>query len=204
MGQLDGKVALITGGSSGIGRASALVFAREGATVVVADVDAAGGAETVRLVESASGRALFVKTDVSQSSEVEALVQASVAAYGRLDYAHNNAGIEGMVLTPTADWTEEAWNRIININLKGVWLGMKYQIPQMLKQGGGGYRQHGLNRWVGRQSVGWLWRQQTRHCRTHQNRGLGICKVWYSGQCRLSRGDSDAYGPAQFRPYARA
>ena len=137
MGQLDGKVALITGAGSGIGRASALVFAREGATVVVADVDAAGGAETVRLVESAGGRALFVKTDVSQASEVEALVQASVAAYGRLDYAHNNAGIEGMVLTPTADWTEEAWNRIININLKGVWLGMKYQIPRMLKQGGG-------------------------------------------------------------------
>ena len=137
MGQLDGKVALITGAGSGIGRASALVFAREGATVVVADVDAAGGAETVRLVESAGGRALFVKTDVSRASEVEALVQASVAAYGRLDYAHNNAGIEGMVLTPTADWTEEAWNRIININLKGVWLGMKYQIPRMLKQGGG-------------------------------------------------------------------
>ena len=137
MGQSDGKVALITGAGSGIGRASALAFAREGATVVVADVDTAGGAETVRLVESAGGRALFVKTDVSQASEVEALVQASVAAYGRLDYAHNNAGIEGMVLTPTADWTEEAWNRIININLKGVWLGMKYQIPQMLKQGGG-------------------------------------------------------------------
>ncbi len=137
MGQLDGKVALITGAGSGIGRASALVFAREGATVVVADVDAAGGAETVRLVESAGGRALFVKTDVSRASEVEALVQASVAAYGRLDYAHNNAGIEGMVLTPTADWTEEAWNRTININLKGVWLGMKYQIPRMLKQGGG-------------------------------------------------------------------
>ncbi len=137
MGQSDGKAALITGAGSGIGRASALAFAREGATVVVADVDTAGGAETVRLVESAGGRALFVKTDVSRASEVEALVQASVAAYGRLDYAHNNAGIEGMVLTPTADWTEEAWNRIININLKGVWLGMKYQIPQMLKQGGG-------------------------------------------------------------------
>ena len=136
-GQLDEKAALITGGSSGIGRASALAFAREGATVVVADVDTAGGAETVRLVESAGGSALFVKTDVSRASEVEALVQASVAAYGRLDYAHNNAGIEGMVLTPTADWTEEAWHRIISINLKGVWLGMKYQIPQMLKQGGG-------------------------------------------------------------------
>ncbi len=137
MGQLAGKVALITGAASGIGRASALAFAREGATVVVADVDTAGGAETVRVVERAGGSALFVKTDVAQAAAVEALVQASVAAYGRLDYAHNNAGIEGMVLTPTADWTEEAWRQILNINLKGVWLGMKYQIPQMLKQGGG-------------------------------------------------------------------
>ena len=84
-----------------------------------------------------------MKTDVSRASEVEALVQASVAAYGRLDYAHNNAGIEGMVLTPTADWTEEAWHRIISINLKGVWLGMKYQIPADAQTGWGGYRQHG-------------------------------------------------------------
>ena len=116
-GQLDGKVVVITGGSSGIGRESARIFAREGAKVVVADVAVEGGEKTVQLVENAGGEAIFVKTDVSQAAEVEALVNMAMTTYGRLDYAHNNAGIEGMVLTPTADWTEEAWNQIINICL---------------------------------------------------------------------------------------
>lgn len=136
-GQLDGKVVVITGGSSGIGRESARVFAREGAKVVVADVAVEGGEETVQLVRNVGGEAIFVKTDVSRAAEVEAMVNMAMTTYGRLDYAHNNAGIEGMVLTPTADWTEEAWNQIININLKGVWLCMKYEIPHMLKQGSG-------------------------------------------------------------------
>jgi NAD(P)-dependent dehydrogenase (short-subunit alcohol dehydrogenase family) len=135
-GQFVGKVALVTGAGSGIGRASASVFAREGAKVVVADVVVEGGEETVSLIKRAGGEAMFVRADVSKAAEVEALVNTTVAAYGRLDCAHNNAGIAGKALTITDD-TEENWDRIIAINLKGVWLCMKYEIPQMLKQGGG-------------------------------------------------------------------
>ena len=135
-GWLAGKVALVTGAGSGIGRASALTFAREGAKVVVADVVVEGGEETVGMVKTAGGEALFVKADVSQAAEVEALINKTLATYGRLDCAHNNAGIEGAVAT-TAECTEENWDRIIAINLKGVWLCMKYEIPQMLKQGSG-------------------------------------------------------------------
>ncbi|MEN6393605.1 MAG: SDR family oxidoreductase [Anaerolineaceae bacterium] len=134
--QFEGKVALVTGASSGIGRASALAFAREGAKVIVADVLVEGGEETVRMIKEAGGEALFVKTDVSKASEVENLIHKAVETYGRLDCASNNAGIEGQS-APTADCTEENWDRTININLKGAWLCMKYEIPQMLKQGGG-------------------------------------------------------------------
>lgn len=134
--QFEGKVALVTGASSGIGRASALAFAREGAKVIVADVLVEGGEETVRMIKEAGGEALFVKTDVSKTSEVENLIHKAVETYGRLDCASNNAGIEGQS-APTADCSEENWDRTININLKGAWLCMKYEIPQMLKQGGG-------------------------------------------------------------------
>jgi NAD(P)-dependent dehydrogenase (short-subunit alcohol dehydrogenase family) len=135
-GLVTGKVAVVTGGGSGIGRASALVFAREGAKVVVADVDVEGGEETVRLIRQNGGEALFVKTDVSQDTAVEALVARAVQTYGRLDCAYNNAGIEGPAAT-TSEYPEEGWERVVAINLKGVWLCMKYEIPQMLKQGGG-------------------------------------------------------------------
>jgi NAD(P)-dependent dehydrogenase (short-subunit alcohol dehydrogenase family) len=133
---MENKVALITGAGSGIGRASALAFAREGAKVVVADMSAEGGEETVRLIEAAGGEAMFVKTDVTRAAEVEALIQKIVERYGRLDCAHNNAGIEGIVAL-TADYPEEMWDRVLRINLKGAFLSMKYEIPQMLKQGGG-------------------------------------------------------------------
>jgi len=133
---LKGKVALVTGGSSGIGRASALAFAREGAKVVVVDVVVEGGEETIGMIKKAGGEAIFVKADVSKAAEVEAMVNRAVEAYGRLDCTHNNAGIEG-VLATTAECREEDWDRVIAINLKGVWLCMKYEIPQMLKQGGG-------------------------------------------------------------------
>jgi NAD(P)-dependent dehydrogenase (short-subunit alcohol dehydrogenase family) len=134
--QFEGKVALVTGAASGIGRASALVFARGGAKTVVADVLVEGGEETVRIIKAAGGDALFVRTDVSKAAEVETLIQKTVETYGRLDYAHNNAGIEGAG-APTADCTEENWDLTLAINLKGVWLCMKYEIPQMLRQGGG-------------------------------------------------------------------
>lgn len=135
-GLLAGKVALVTGGGSGIGRASSLAFAREGAKVVVADVTVASGEETVSLIKQSGGEALFVKTDVSKAAEVEALVNAAVTTFGRLDCAHNNAGIEGAAAT-TVNYGAEDWDRVIAINLTGVWLCMKYEIPQMLKNGGG-------------------------------------------------------------------
>src|SRR5690348_11481001 len=109
---VENKVALITGAGSGIGRASALAFAREGAKVVVADMSAEAGEETVRLIEEAGGEAMFVKTDVSKTTEVAALVQKIVQTYGRLDCAHNNAGIEGIVAL-TADYPEEMWDRVL-------------------------------------------------------------------------------------------
>ncbi len=135
--RLDGKVALVTGGSSGIGRASALTFAAEGANVVVADVVVDDGEETVRLIEEAGGKAVFVKADVTQAVEVEAMVNKAVDVYGQLDCAFNNAGIEGTLGVPVAEYSEEVWDRVIDINLKGVWLSMKYELSHMLKQGGG-------------------------------------------------------------------
>jgi len=133
---LDDKVAIVTGGSSGIGRACALAFVREGAKVVIADVDVEGGEETVHIIREAGGESIFVKTDVTKATEVEAMVNKAVETYGRLDCGFNNAGV-GPVYCLTADYKEEDWDRIISINLKGVWLCMKYEIRQMLKQGKG-------------------------------------------------------------------
>ncbi len=136
MGQLDGKVALITGAGSGIGRASALAFAREGAKVAVADIVVEGGEETVRMVKEAGGEAFFVKVDVSNAADVEAMVNTVVDTYGRIDCAYNNAGIEGR-LASTDEYPEDVFDKVIDINLTGVWLCMKYELPQMLKQGSG-------------------------------------------------------------------
>ena len=135
-GQFDGKVALVTGAGSGIGRATALAFAREGATVVVADIADEGGAGTVRMIESAGGRSDFIHADISKGNEVQALVDECVRKHGRLDCAHNNAGVLG-AMSSTVDISEEDWDRTIAINLKGVWLCMRSEIPQMLQQGGG-------------------------------------------------------------------
>jgi NAD(P)-dependent dehydrogenase (short-subunit alcohol dehydrogenase family) len=134
---LQGKVVLVTGGTSGIGREAAILFAKAGAKVVVAGRREAEGKETVDLVRAAGGNGFFVKADVANAAEVEALVQKTVQKFGHLDIAFNNAGIEG-TWVPITDQTEEDWDRTIDINLKGVWLCLKYEIRQMLKQGGGG------------------------------------------------------------------
>jgi NAD(P)-dependent dehydrogenase (short-subunit alcohol dehydrogenase family) len=131
----EGKVALVTGGNSGIGKATALMFAQEGAWVVIAARRVDEGMQTVEEIQQAGGEAFFVRTDVAQAAEVEALVRKTIATYGRLDCAFNNAGIGGGGLLH--EFPEEDWDRIVDINLKGVWLCMKYQITQMLMQGGG-------------------------------------------------------------------
>ena len=133
---LKDKVALITGGSSGIGRAVALVWAREGASVIVSDVDREGGEHTAELVRAAGSQALFVQGDVSKPEDCEALVRRGVEKFGRLDIACNNAGIGGPQAM-TADYPLDGWAQVIGINLSGVFYGMKYQLPAMLKNGGG-------------------------------------------------------------------
>jgi len=136
-GNFEGKVGLVTGGGSGIGRAFALASARKGARVAIADIAVVGGEQTVHMIKQAGGDAIFVETDVSKAAKVEAMVDKVIEVYGRLDFAFNNAGIGGSLFTPTVKYSEETWDQVIDINLKGVWLCMKYEIRQMLNQGGG-------------------------------------------------------------------
>ena len=137
MKEFEGKVALITGGGSGIGRATAVAFAREGAQVVIGNRNIERGEETVSMIRKAGGMASFQRTDVMVAAEVEALVKHAVKTGGRLDLAFNNAGIEGDVKPTLIDHTEANFNAVMDVNVKGVWLSMKYEIPQMLKTGGG-------------------------------------------------------------------
>jgi NAD(P)-dependent dehydrogenase (short-subunit alcohol dehydrogenase family) len=125
----ESKVVLITGGNSGIGQATALAFAKKGAKVIVAARLVSESKATVAMIKETGGKAHFVQTDVSKATEVEALIAACITNYGGLDYAVNNAGISGTPFTQTAEYEEEIWDNVIDINLKGVWLCMKYEIP---------------------------------------------------------------------------
>jgi NAD(P)-dependent dehydrogenase (short-subunit alcohol dehydrogenase family) len=136
-GQLQDKVALVTGGASGIGRATALTFAREGAKLVIADMNEEGGQQTVHMITENGGQATFVQVDVTRAAEVEAMIGKAVETYGRLDCAHNNAGVGSRPRVRLHELPEASWDHVIDINLKGVWLCMKYEITQMLEQGGG-------------------------------------------------------------------
>ncbi len=135
--QLEGSVAVVTGGAAGIGRAAVLAFAEGGARVVFCDVKGERGDELAHAVERGGGQAVFVKADVSRATDVEKLVGQAVSAFGRIDCAFNNAGIEGHLAT-TADCSEDNFDRIIAVNLKGLWLCLRYEIQQMLRQSGGG------------------------------------------------------------------
>lgn len=135
MAEFKGKVALITGGGTGIGRATALAFAREGAKVVIGNRNAERGAEVIGAIRDAGGEASFLRTDVSVTSDIEALVDHTVKTFGGLDVAFNNAGIDGDAC-PLTEQTEENYQAVMDINVKGVWLSMKYEIPQMLERGG--------------------------------------------------------------------
>lgn len=134
-GSFAGKVAFVTGAAGGIGRATALAFAREGASVVVADVSEQDNQETARLIEQAGGRALAVRCDVTRAEDVKAVLDTTIETFGRLDAAFNNAGVEQLPKA-AVDITEEEWNRIMAIDLRGMFLCMKYEIPLILKQGG--------------------------------------------------------------------
>jgi NAD(P)-dependent dehydrogenase (short-subunit alcohol dehydrogenase family) len=136
MKEFEGKVAIVTGGTSGIGRATAVAYARQGAKVVVTGRREKMGAETINLIEEAGGEGLFVQTDVRDETQVKAMVEKTIEAYGRLDYAFNNAGVE-QGITKLEDMLEKYYYKVFDTNVKGVWLSMKYQIPEMLKAGGG-------------------------------------------------------------------
>lgn len=136
MTTLSEKVALVTGGTSGIGKASAIALAQAGAKVVVAGRRQAEGEETIRLLQASGGEGFFVATDVSKEADVQTLIEKTMARYGQLDIAFNNAGVD-QETTPLPEQTETTYNRIMDINVKGVWLSLKHEIPAMLKNGGG-------------------------------------------------------------------
>lgn len=135
--RFEDKVVIVTGASAGIGKVAALEFAEEGAKVVVAARSVDKGEQVVTQIKERGGNAVFIQTDVSQTNSVQAMVAGTIEKYGRLDCAFNNAGIGGDIALATADHTEENWDRVMATNLKGLWLCMKYEIPEMLKHGGG-------------------------------------------------------------------
>ena len=201
-GQLDGKTALVTGGGSGIGRATSLAYAREGARVVVADLNVEGGEETVQMIVEAGGQAVLVHADVSDAAGTQLMVDQAVEAFGSLDCAFNNAGISGgRERRRSADYEEEDFDRVIRINLKGVWLSMKAEIPQMLKQGSGAIVNTasimGLIATPG--SVAYM---AAKHgvVGSNEGGGAGIRAGWDSGELGVPGVHQHAFGAAAVRP----
>ena len=135
MAALAGQVALITGAGSGTGRATAALFAKEGAKVVVVDIDEAGGEETLAQIQAAGGEALFARADVANAADAEAMIQRAIDTYGRLDVLHNNAGVVSVKFLE--DMSEEEWDWLMGVNLKAIFLAIKYAVPHMKAQGGG-------------------------------------------------------------------
>jgi len=181
MGRLDGKVAIITGAGSGMGRTAALIFTKEGAKVVVADVNQQAGKETVKMVKDAGGDATFVKVDVSKAEDVKNMVKTAVDTYGKVNVLYNNAAIGEQALAYTADCTEENWDKVQAVDLKGVWLCMKYAIPEIIKAGGGSI----IN--VASQAA------------THGNFGLPSYTAAKGGVLSLSRGAAVEYADKNIR-----
>ena len=188
-----GKVALITGGGGGIGRATALGFALRGAKVMVVDADADSGQASVDIITQRGGAATFAQADVTKSASVKDYVEKTLAAYGRIDAFFNNAGIEGKVV-PTQDYDEEVFDRVIAVNLKGVFLGMRHVLPVMLKQGSGAIVNTasvaGLVRIAG---DGGLCRVQARRSGPDESRVDRRGGAWRAGQRGVSRPGGDAH-----------
>ena len=199
MKEFEGKVALVTGGGSGIGRATALAFAREGAQVVIGNRNVQRGEETVSMIRKAGGTASFQRTDVLVAAEIEALVNHAVKTYGGLDVAFNNAGLEGDV-RPLVEQTEANYDAVMDINVKGVWLSMKYEIPRILERGGGAIVNcasgRGTDRVPGDRD---LRRLETRCHRPNEERRLGIFVARNSHQ----RGQSSSDRHRDERPGCR-
>ena len=192
MSQFTGKVALITGGNAGIGRAAAIEFAKQGAKVVVSGRREKEGHEVIAEIKALGGEAIFVKTDVSKASDVKAMIEQTLATFGRLDFAFNNAGVEQLV-TPLPEQSEETYDQIMDINVKGVWLSLKHEIPAMLKTGGGAIVNNSSICGTDRlRPDSDLRCQQTRRQRADQIGRAGIRQTERSSQRRRARGDRDA------------
>ena len=203
--QFQGKVALVTGGNSGLGKASALSLARAGARVVISGRRAAEGEQVAQLIKHEGGEAVFIRADMSLKPDIEAVVAQTIRKYGRLDCAINNAGVEGTVFVPTADYSEDTWDEVININLKAVWLCMKYEIPHLLQQKGSSIVNMSSVAGLVGGPVGAAY-HASKHgvIGPHASRGNGVCRPRITRQRGGAGGDSHGDDRARQLSHCRA